>query len=241
MFGSGRGYTGRGRSLVSLRDGSRQRFPVVTLALISANLLAFWYSSSLGEARLASFIDLWGVVPRSVVGFFTGGEGHPGVLVTPLTSMYLHIGALHLASNMLYLWVFGSAVEHHLGRRRFGLFYTCCGLIAAGVQVLATRDSAVPAVGASGAIAGLLAAYLVFRPGSTVAALAPFLFFFPTVDLPAVLMLGLWFLSQLLSGVATLTTAPSGANLAWLAHLGGFAAGLVLVFVLRPPRRRTYY
>ena len=107
-------------------------------------------------------------------------------LVTPLTSMYLHVGLVHLVTNMLYLSVFGSAVERQLGRARFLAFYTVCGVLAAALQTLAWRDSGIPAIGASGAIAGLLGGYLVLRPGATIAAIAPFLFFFPSVDLPAV-------------------------------------------------------
>jgi membrane associated rhomboid family serine protease len=239
VFRHGRSLLGPSRTVISLRDGDRPREPVVTGMLVVVNLLLFWYTVSLGETRLATFLDIWGVVPRSMFGFFSGTETHPGVLVTPLTSMYLHVGGLHLASNMLYLWVFGSAVEQQIGRRRFLAFYTACGLLAAGIQVLAWRDSTIPAVGASGAIAGLLAAYLVLRPGATVAALAPFLFFFPAVDVPAVLMLGLWFLSQFF-GLATLAPHPSGGGVAWLAHLGGFFAGFALIFFFRPTRRRSY-
>ena len=227
--------------MISLRDNSRPRTPIATVLLIGANLLAFWYEFSLGDTRLEGFLDVWGVVPRSLAAFFAGAESHPGVLVTPLTSMYLHVGTLHLASNMLYMWVFGSAVEQQLGRRRFLAFYTACGLVAAAVQVLVWRDSAIPAVGASGAIAGLLAAYLVLRPGATIAAVAPFLFFFPRVDVTAVLMLGLWFLSQFFSGLVTLAPGSSSADMAWIAHLGGFFGGLLLIFFFRPCRRRPYY
>jgi membrane associated rhomboid family serine protease len=231
----------RTRAVISLRDNSRSRVPAVTSALIALNLLVFWYQFSLGEVRLERFLGIWGVVPRNFFGFFGGIESHPGVLVTPLTSMYLHVGALHLASNMLYLWVFGSAIEQELGRKRFLAFYTVCGMLAALAQVLAWRESAIPAVGASGAIAGLLAAYLVLRPGATIAVVAPFLFFFPAVDVPAVLMLGLWFLSQFFSGLASLGAGSAGGGAAWLAHLAGFLSGLVLIYFFRPPRRRAYY
>lgn len=241
MLPFGRPFRRSGRDVIWLRKAEPTPRPIVTGGLVVANLLAFWYTFSLGEARLASFLDLWGIVPRSVAGFFSGAESQPGVLVTPLTSMYLHVGGLHLASNMLYLWVFGSAVEQQLGRRRFLAFYTLCGLVAAAIQILAWQDSTIPAVGASGAIAGLLAAYLVLRPGATVAALAPFLFFFPAVDVPAVLMLGLWFLSQFFSGLTSLAASPSGGAVAWLAHLGGFAGGLILIFFFRRPRRAYHW
>jgi membrane associated rhomboid family serine protease len=227
--------------LISLRGSQRPKPALVTGVLIAINVLAFWYQFSLGEERLERFLDVWAVVPRYLVSFLEGGDSHPGVLVTPLTSMYLHAGTLHLASNMLYLWVFGSAVERQIGKRRFVAFYTACGVLAALAQVLAWRESSIPAVGASGAVAGLLAAYIVLRPGATIAAVAPFLFFFPAVDVPAVLMLGLWFLSQFFSGLASLGATPAGAGTAWLAHLAGFFCGLVLIYFFRPPRRRTYY
>jgi membrane associated rhomboid family serine protease len=227
--------------VISFRDGSRPKAPFLTIALIVVNVLVFWYGYSLGEARVSNFLDLWGVVPRSFRAFFeVGMEAHPGVLVTPLTSMYLHAGAVHLATNMLYLWVFGGPVEQLLGRRRFLGFYTACGLVAATIQVIAWPSSSIPAIGASGAIAGLLAAYIVLRPGATVAALAPVLFFFPAVDVPAVLMLGLWFLSQFFSGLAWLASGGSSANTAWIAHLGGFIAGFALTIFFRPPRRRAH-
>jgi rhomboid family protein len=225
---------------ISLRDASRPRAPIVTAALIILNLLTFWYQFSLGEVRLEHFLADWGIVPRNLAGFFEGIDSHPGVLVTPLTSMYLHVGALHLAGNMLYLWVFGAAVEQQLGRRRFLGFYTVCGLLAAAAQVLAWRESSIPAVGASGAIAGLLAAYLVLRPGATIAAVAPFLFFFPAVDVPAVLMLSLWFLSQFFSGLASFSSGSIGGA-AWLAHLAGFFSGLVLIHFFRHHPRRAYH
>jgi membrane associated rhomboid family serine protease len=232
--------TRAGRTTISLRDASRPKAPIITFSLIVANLVAFWYQFSLGEVRLEQFLGVWGIVPRNLAAFFEGADAHPGVLVTPLTSMYLHVGVLHLASNMLYLWVFGAAVERQLGRRRFLGFYTVCGLLAAAAQVLAWRDSSIPAVGASGAIAGLLAAYLVLRPGATIAAVAPFLFFFPAVDVPAVLMLCLWFLSQFFSGLASLSSG-AGAGAAWLAHLAGFFSGLVLIHFFRHRPRRAYY
>ena len=227
--------------MISIRDTARPAHPWATLALILVNLLAYWYAITLGDLRLRQFLDSWGMVPRSVTSFFAGGLSEPGVLVTPLTSMYLHVAALHLASNMLYLWVFGSMVEQLLGWRRYLPFYTLCGLIAAAVQVVASHESEIPAVGASGAIAGLLAAYVVLRPGATIGAIAPRLFYFPDVNLPAALMLGLWLLSQIFGGLVALGPAGSSTAVAWIAHLGGFVSGLVLVLFFRPPRRRTYY
>jgi membrane associated rhomboid family serine protease len=228
--------------MLPIAETSRaRRWPAVTYVLLLANLLMFGYELSLGK-QLEPFLDLWGMVPASVAGLVAGDEAHAGVLVTPLTSMYLHVGWLHLATNMLYLGVFGGSVEVLLGRGRFLAFYTLCGLIAAAAQIAAAPASSIPAVGASGAIAGVIAAYLALRPGATIAALAPVLFFMPTVDLPAVLMLGLWFLSQVLSGWAGLSGNLAGTGgVAWVAHVGGFVAGIILVWFFRQPRRRIYH
>lgn len=229
-------------TMLPLTETSRaRRWPLVTYLLLAINLVVFGFELSLGR-QLGLFLDVWGMVPASLASLLEGQEPHAGVLVTPLTSMYLHVGWLHLASNMLYLAVFGSSVETLLGPRRFLAFYTLCGLSAAATQVLAAPGSVIPAVGSSGAIAGIIAAYLALRPGTTLAALAPVFFFVPSLDLPAMLMLGLWFLSQVLSGWATLTgQAVSAGGVAWTAHLGGFVAGLVLVGLFRAPRRRHYH
>jgi membrane associated rhomboid family serine protease len=160
--------------------------------------------------------------------------------VTPLTSMYLHVQLLHLATNMLYLWVFGSAVETDLGRRLHLAIYTACGLGAATVQVIAQPDSPLPAVGASGAIAGLLANYLVLRPGAIFGALWPSIFVPRAANTPAALMLGLWLLSLLLSMLLNLTSTSSGGD-AWPAHLGGFFVGLLLAVVFRGRVRQAYH
>ena len=228
--------------MLPLTETSRvRRWPVVTYVLLAANLLVFGYELSLGR-QLEPFLDLWGMVPASLAGFIEGVEPHPGVLVTPLTSMYLHFGWLHLATNMLYLAVFGGAVEMMLGARRFLFFYTVCGLLAAAALIIAAPGSNIPAIGASGAIAGILGAYLVLKPGTTVAALAPVLFLVPALDLPAVLMLGLWFLSQFLSGWVGVTGSSSAAaEVAWAAHVGGLLAGFFLVWFFRPPRRPLYH
>jgi membrane associated rhomboid family serine protease len=226
--------------MISLRDRSRPRAPIATVGLIVLNLLVYWYEVSLGEARLEAFVGLWGVVPRNVAAFFEGSEAHPGVLVTPLTSMYLHGNTLHLVVNMLYLWVFGSAVEQLLKRRRYLVFYTLCGCLAAAGQVLIWPSSTIPAVGASGAIAGLMAAYLVLRPGATIGVVAPLLFIYPAVDVPAFIMLGLWLATQLLSTLISVTSSSPSEAVPWVAHLVGFLSGLALVLLFRPRRQRLY-
>jgi rhomboid family protein len=227
--------------MLKLPDGARPRRPLATLALIAINLALYLYLGSLERAGVERFLGLWGVVPLNVWALLAGTDRQVGVLVTPLTSMYLHVEVLHLLGNMLYLWVFGSAVERALGGRAYLLFYSACGLLAAAVQVAAWPDSPLPAVGASGAIAGLLAAYVVLRPAATIGAFAPALFTFRPTDAPPALLLGLWLLSQLLSALLALTAAGAGNNGAWLAHLGGFVGGLGLMLVFRLHRRQEYH
>jgi membrane associated rhomboid family serine protease len=211
------------------------------MAIIAVNLLVFWYEVTLNDSRLDRFLEAWGVVPHALVGSLVASQVHPGLLVTPLTSMFLHVHGLHLATNMLYLAVFGAPVEQLLGRGRFLLFYTACGLLAAGVQVVTSPTSVNPAVGASGAIAGLIAASLVLRPSAIIGAVAPGLFYFPRVDFAAALMLALWLLSQIFGAVLGFGAATGSTPGAWVAHLAGFVAGFGLVFAFRPPRRRSYY
>lgn len=219
----------------------RPRFPLTTAALICANVLVFGYEQTLGETRYSGLFGLWGVVPRNLSGLLTGVPPDPGLLVTPLTSMYLHASLLHLVGNMLYLWVFGSIVEREVGRWRFLLFYTLCGLIAAAAQVTAWRDSPIPAIGASGAIAGLLAAYLVLRPGAALGALAPNLFVFRPSETPALILLALWLLSQALSWALSLSAPLPGSTAGWLAHLSGFVGGFFLIPVFRRRRHPAYH
>lgn len=227
--------------MISPRRQPRPTFPLATGVLIVANVLAFGYEQSLGEARYASFLGLWGVVPRNLAPLLLGAAPDPRLLVTPLTSMYLHASVVHLAGNVLYLWVFGSVVERRLGAPRFLLFYTFCGLVAAVAQVAAWRDSSIPAIGASGAIAGLLAAYLVLCPGAVLGTVAPWLFVFRPGEAPAVILLALWLLSQALSWAISLGGTASGSSAGWFAHLCGFAGGLVLALIFRGRRRSPYH
>jgi membrane associated rhomboid family serine protease len=178
-----------------------------------------------------------GVIPAS----FTGGEfaGIPFRPHTLLTSLFLHGGWLHVGGNMLYLWIFGDNVEDRLGRIRFLVFYLLCGVAASGVHILANPHSTVPTIGASGAIAGVLGAYLLLYPGARVLTLIPLGFYLQVVQLPAFFFLGFWFLIQFISGAASLAARGGGAGgIAWWAHIGGFAAGIILQFVFRKRQRR---
>jgi membrane associated rhomboid family serine protease len=195
---------------------------VGVLALL--NLGVFAAEVWLGK-DLDGFIRRWGLVPSDM------SAGSPAAVVTLLTSMFLHAGWLHLIMNLIYLVVFGGAVEQRLGASRFMLVYLASGLAGSLVYLLAQPNSDVPAIGASGAIAGLIAAHLRLFPGATIGSVAPVLFFQRAESMPALLLLLVWVVAQLFSGVASIT---STTGLAWSAHAGGFVTGLVLASFLRP-------
>ena len=205
-----------------------RRFAWVTLALITANVLTFlaellWMS----DGTLDQAIYSMGVVPYEVAHTFSFS-----VAVTFLTSMFLHGGVMHIAGNMLYLWIFGNNVEDTLGRPRFLLFYLLCGFAASGAQVLAQPDATVPTIGASGAIAGVLGAYILMFPRARVDTVLLLWRFIRIVRLPAVVVLGFWFVLQLFSGLLSFGLATSG-GVAWFAHIGGFIAGMAVGLLLR--------
>lgn len=205
-------------------DNPHTSFPLVTLTLIIINSVVFLFEVSLG-AQTEQFIASFGMVPRLV------GQGYsPTLSVNPyltfLTSMFLHGGWLHLIGNMLYLWIFGDNVEHAMGRIRFLIFYLAAGLSAGLTHFFFNQNSGIPTVGASGAIAGVLGAYLNLYPRARVQTAVPFGFYLQIITLPAVVVLGFWFVMQLISAGMT----PKGvAGVAYGAHIGGFIAGYALV------------
>jgi membrane associated rhomboid family serine protease len=209
-----------------------QRVPVVTYALIGINVLAFLFELSLGrdlDALLMSF----GAVPARITSPSSGLLAY----VTLLTSIFLHGGWMHLIGNMLYLGIFGDNVEDAMGRSWYTLFYLAAGIAAGLAQVATAPSSPLPAIGASGAIAGVLGVYLVLYPTAPVRVLIPTFFFMRVARLPAILVLGMWFVIQLFNGALTLgvrTMATGGV--AWFAHIGGFVAGLLIGAVLRLSR-----
>jgi membrane associated rhomboid family serine protease len=188
-------------------------------------VLVFLYTVSLGRAAEA-FIFQYGLIPRD----FTVGA--------LLTSMFLHGGWFHLIGNMLYLHIFGDNVEDRLGRGRYLLFYLLCGMVAGITQSVTNPGSALPMVGASGAIAGVSGAYLLFFPTARVVTLVPIFLFVQIIEIPAVFFLVVWFLWQLLSGVATLGDRAGMGGVAFWAHVGGFVAGMILGPVLKQRGRR---
>lgn len=221
-----------------LQDTVQSRsFPVVNWMLIALNVFIFFVLLSLGPLAEV-YVTIFGLVPARLLTY-------PGPLefLTLFTSMFLHGGWAHLISNMMALYIFGDNVEDRMGSGRYLLFYLLCGLAAAFVHIAFNPNSLIPTVGASGAISGVLAAYLILFPTARVITLVP-LFFLPWfVEIPAVFYLGFWFVSQLLNGILTIVAGVQAfGGVAWWAHVGGFLAGLVLVrpFVSHRYIRRVY-
>lgn len=205
---------------------------VVVIALIALNVAVFLYEMILsgtadGEgSALADFVGTWGLVPREFLREIASpGATHRIIWFTPVSSMFVHAGLLHLAGNLLYLWVFGTVIEAVLGPRRFLALYLGCGLIAAAVQVASDPGSYVPAIGASGAVAGVLGAFAVASPRGRLHLM------WPPIVVPAIFFLLVWIVIQVLSGVYSPSAEEGGA--AWWAHLGGFAAGVALARWMR--------
>jgi len=227
--------------LIPLRDDIPSRStPVVNVTLIVINVLAFFYQLMLGP-ELGPFLREFAVIPvlyfRDIMLTGAGGlrEVTPVDLGVPLfTSMFLHGGWLHLGGNMLYLWIFGDNVEDRLGHGRYFVFYLTCGVAASSAHIVTNATSRVPSLGASGAIAGVLGAYILLYPKARVVALLPLGFFTQMIRLPALFFLGWWFVQQFFYGLASLgvQSAQTG-GVAWWAHIGGFVAGAVLVWIFK--------
>ncbi|HZE89479.1 MAG TPA: rhomboid family intramembrane serine protease [Verrucomicrobiae bacterium] len=221
--------------MIPLKDDIKARSaPVVTAGLIFANVLVFAYQLSLPLHREQEIALRFGLVP----GFVTGAVPHPPggealTLASFFTSMFLHGDLLHIAGNMLFLWIFGNNVEDAMGKGRFLVFYLTCGLAAATAQILALPRSTLPMIGASGAIAGVLGAYFLLFPQARILTLVPFIFVY-FVRLPAFVVLGVWFVLQVTSSLA-----GGRSGVAWSAHVGGFVAGMVLLGLFLPRRRRS--
>jgi membrane associated rhomboid family serine protease len=220
-------------------DNPTLTFPVVTLGLILANGWVFYHQISLDVVESQKFVFQWGAIPYQIMtGQTLYGPSPVPVYFTPISSMFLHGGLLHIFGNMLYLWIFGNNIEDTLGHLRFLFFYLVCGLGAALTQVLSNPTSTVPMIGASGAVAGILGAYLLLFPGARVLTLFFIIIFIKLIRLPALIVLGFWFFLQLLG-----VMGGAISNVAFFAHIGGFIAGLLLVKVFQPrwaKRRRRY-
>ncbi|HWO73920.1 MAG TPA: rhomboid family intramembrane serine protease [Dehalococcoidia bacterium] len=237
----------------------RRTTPYVNWALIAANVAVFAYTLTLdmrpdvslggfGLSEADRFYFDWGFVPACVADYFgihTDASPRQMLFFCPtdgreplqiFTAMFMHAGWAHIIGNMLFLWIFGDNVEDRLGHARYLFFYLLCGLAASATQIGFATDSVVPNVGASGAIAGVLAAYLVLHPRAIVQVIILPFFFLPFY-VPAVVLIGFWFVSQLFSGIAEIGETAAGSGVAWWAHVGGFVTGFVLILVARPRRR----
>ena len=219
-----------------IRDTIRSRNkPIVNWCIIATNAFVFMFEASLPPDGLNRLIHLFGLTPT----FFVRNPIFESLTI--FTSMFLHGGWFHLISNMWMLWIFGDNIEDRMGHFRYLGFYLLCGVTAGLAQVFITTHSSVPMVGASGAIAGISGAYLLLFPRARVVTLVPIFFFFTFLEIPALIYLGFWFLSQLFSGLSVLAVGGrfgSYGGVAWWAHIGGFVAGLALVKLF--VRRRLY-
>lgn len=231
--------------MIPLRDNQpTERRAVLTIAFIVVNVAVFLWQKTAASpvvlpagaelVRLSGFdasIFTWGLRPIEVIHGISLPPATPiSDYVTPVTSMFLHGGWLHLGGNMLFLWIFGNNVEDSMGRLRFVVFYLIVGLVGAATQSLVHSDSVIPMVGASGAIAGIMGAYLLLHPRARVLTLIPVLFIF-IVEIPAFVFLGLWIVLQLV-------LSAGGGSTAWFAHIGGFLAGVILIKLFARRRRR---
>ena len=224
--------------MIPLRDTiPSRRVPWIMRGLFVLNIAAFLLELRQG-AVLEAFVHRFGVVPTQWrVAAPSDVLDWPGLLLTLFTSQFLHAGALHLGANMLYLWIFADNVEDRLGHIRFLILYLGSGVAAAVTQLLITPTSSLPMVGASGAIAGVLGAYLLLFPAARIVTLVPLGVFWDTVEIPAFVFLGLWFLLQWLNGLTTIGQVADLGGVAFWAHIGGFVGGMIGVILLRPTRR----
>lgn len=210
--------------MIPLRDSVRSRSrPVMMYTILALNALVFWHELSLGRG-VELFFHQYGLIARD----FWLATNIVDRVVPVITSMFIHVGWVHFLGNMLYLWIFGDNVEDRMGHLRFLAFYLLCGTAAAVAQMIVNPFSTIPMIGASGAIAGVLGAYLRLFPGARILALVPFFFFFHVAEIPAIIFLVFWFFIQLAQGTLALAVMPTGGPAFW-AHIGGFVAGFVLV------------
>jgi len=232
--------------MIPIKNSVPSRYPpMVTWILIASNCAIFLFQVSLGPLELERFLSRFALIPARYAELFVASDGRfsPADVLPFFTMMFLHGGWLHLILNMWTLWLFGPTIEDRVGHGRYLVFYLACGVAASLAHVIFNPTSTVPALGASGAIAGVLGCYMGMFPLARVIVLVPVLFIPFFFEVPAFVFIGLWFLLQVFQGTAELLTSHSGAGVAWWAHIGGFIAGLALIpFIQRSERNyRTYY
>ncbi len=233
--------------MIPFRDNqASRRITLINVMLITVNIAVFVYEASLGSG-LANFIYQYAMIPARLTAALDGGReimrppyasSAPPALVTVLTSMFLHGGILHLAGNMLYLFIFGAAVEEAMGHFRYFLFYFISGIAGALAMAAFTPNSTLPVIGASGAIAGVLGAYFVLYPRAKISTILPIFVLMYFVEIPAIVYLLIWFIAQLYAGLSQGPEVAGGV--AWWAHVGGFLFGMLLgpMLAVRPAARR---
>jgi membrane associated rhomboid family serine protease len=230
-------------SMIPLKDMTpRRSVPVVTLLLIAVNVGIFIHQLALPAAAGEAFVRLYGLVPAKIELALAGRHYSFGEALLPLfTCMFLHGGFLHILGNMWFLWIFGANVEDRLGSVPYLFFYLVCGTGSGVAQVLFSWGSQLPSIGASGAISGVLGAYIVFFPRSRIMTLVPLFIIWFTARIPAMIFIGLWFIIQFLSGLSSLgpTSLAATEGVAWWAHVGGFLLGLLLAWIASPSRQRS--
>lgn len=226
--------------MIPLKDRiPHKSFPIMTLLLIAGNCAIFIQELLLSAPQRDLLVQSYALVPWKSTAIFLGHDVSVAQAFLPfITSMFLHGGWMHLIGNMWFLWIFGGNVEDRLGHLRYLAFYLGAGLVGALTHVAFNTASLVPTLGASGAVAGVMGAYLVLFPGARILTLVPIFIFLTTVELPAYVILLYWILIQFLSGTVSLAMSDASAGgVAWFAHIGGFLGGMVLLFILRKGRR----
>jgi hypothetical protein len=224
--------------MIPLKDMTpRRSVPVVTLLLIAINVIVFAHQISLPPAATDAFIKTYGLIPAKISLALAGRHYTMEQALLPLfTCMFLHGGFLHILGNMWFLWIFGGNVEDRFGSLPYLAFYLVCGIGSGISQVLFSWGSHIPSIGASGAISGVLGAYVVFFPRSRILTLVPLFIIFFLWRIPAIIFIGLWFAMQFLSGVVSLAQANVG-GVAWWAHVGGFLLGMLIAGIANPSKR----
>jgi membrane associated rhomboid family serine protease len=218
--------------IIPLKDNiPTSTVPIITICLILVNIFIFVWISMLTNSTPVQIVGRFAFIPKEMnMALNARPDLIPYNLFTMFTSMFLHGGVMHIAGNMLYIWIFGNNVEDSIGRGRFVLFYVLSGMIAAGVQYSTDPSSAIPMIGASGAVSGILGAYLVLFPHARIKTLVFLFVFVTTFEMPAIVLLSIWFLVQILFS--------GGQGVAWFAHIGGFVFGLVAIYLFKIGRRK---
>jgi membrane associated rhomboid family serine protease len=214
-------------------DNPHTKKPLVNYALIAVCIAAFLYQVTLPERQQELFILTYGLVS----GDLDGSQGRPSALITVFTSMFMHGGWMHMLGNMLYLYIFGDNIEASLGSRRYLVFYLLCGIAAAFSQFIVAPNSMIPMVGASGAISGVMGAYMMLHPRSNIKVLVWIIIYISVWNIPAFIVLGFWIGGQFLS---SMNVNPGEPGVAFMAHIGGFIAGAILVFFFKKPSVRAF-